>query len=594
MERYAAEHNYSENAAISQKPKFRAVLLKEDGSASETEVTSEQLQTSDDEGENYEKEVNVLNQNTKNNTEKNKQNPPVHLHRMTSIIIMKEALEDCDKEDSKIIIRRNKNRKAEATLPTSHSIKDMKEELQNEIDMRQGDEDSLSNYNAFTPYLLDLNVPSSEDLERLSFMPHGNTNRRNVRSVERALRPQSSELIIDDTAPITPPRHGGTANDRIRIRSTGGKDSGSEEMYEESEEIVENECNFEKNHKKCKFPGCYQPVIYTKTVIDKSTEMYKYSKKKFCSKHAYFNYSTHSFDSQATRSIKNLHTNSGSQSNTEEESDSEDEGSTQSTNEYRKHHRYGFASSMSIRQAVSFVEDARKCRFEMHKLDKTSLRRYYMYHNPFFRSFIIILVFFQLLGLPMIEAPSAIPSIPAYVAPILEVFICITYLFILLFKYSFLVTFYEKRSRLDHIFDNPINFEHQPVILRSPSQNLQSSNSNSDLNSDLTSTTPPCDDVSSSDHTSTTPQPPPVRSTGPPMAPETQEADPYYFLVSDIKTNKYMSILFFIINILLIFDCFVYIVCYFQFEYSYRILRVRSLISIILLNYIDITITMKM
>lgn len=95
-------------------------------------------------------------------------------------------------------------------------------------------------------------------------------------------------------------------------------------------------------------------------------------------------------------------------------------------------------TDLALRQAASFVDDARANRREMHMIDPRSLQLYYLYHTNWVRGIIRLMLLLQVFINPLMENPQTI-ACPLYIPAIIEVVAVAVYLITLLLRYSFLV-----------------------------------------------------------------------------------------------------------------------------------------------------------
>ena len=95
-------------------------------------------------------------------------------------------------------------------------------------------------------------------------------------------------------------------------------------------------------------------------------------------------------------------------------------------------------TSLALRQAASFVDDARADRREMHMIDPQSLRLYFLYHSKGIRFAIRLMLLIQVFLLPLVEEPQTL-SFPLWLPPLIELGVVLVYFLALLLSYSFLV-----------------------------------------------------------------------------------------------------------------------------------------------------------
>ena len=95
-------------------------------------------------------------------------------------------------------------------------------------------------------------------------------------------------------------------------------------------------------------------------------------------------------------------------------------------------------TDLALRQAASFVDDARANRREMHMIDPRSLQLYYLYHTNWVRFAIRLMLILQVFVNPIFENPQTI-AVPLWLPAITELIAVFVYASTMLLRFSFLV-----------------------------------------------------------------------------------------------------------------------------------------------------------
>ena len=91
-------------------------------------------------------------------------------------------------------------------------------------------------------------------------------------------------------------------------------------------------------------------------------------------------------------------------------------------------------TDLEIEQAASFVDDAKSGRRDMHLIDPSSLKLYYIYHSPWIRWPIRIMLILQVFINPLFEYPQTF-HVPLWLPVFIEIFAIFVYASTFLFFY---------------------------------------------------------------------------------------------------------------------------------------------------------------